>query len=212
MNKGFQVDWNEFKKFIDDRKLSIQWIDWRGSYWLKASDGFFILECVIKKVDPVPGESDQEDFETNYKTDGNKLVKEKATLKMAKAKAAASDGVATILLKVPGIIGSGDGRVVEGGEGWFETSDEDDRVEVHITDEDNILGLGSGATIDSYTDTDVPTGNQGWYIQANKKSVSVTKIADAGFVPAGLYLKIIGTKVSTQSNDTFRCNILWGKR
>lgn len=75
--KGFQVDWNEFKAFVNDRNLSIQWLDWRGKYWMKAFDGAFELECVVDKVDTPADGSDQKDFEDNYKANGNKKLEAK---------------------------------------------------------------------------------------------------------------------------------------
>lgn len=74
--KNMQVDWLEFKQFVDDRGLSVQWIDWKGSYWLRAFDSFFSIECVLKKQDPIPQGSGLEDFVNNYKNNGNKKLDE----------------------------------------------------------------------------------------------------------------------------------------
>lgn len=65
-----EVAWTDFKTFVDVRFLSIQWVDINQRYWLKAYDGPFILECIIRKSES-PSE-EQADFETNYKENGNK--------------------------------------------------------------------------------------------------------------------------------------------
>lgn len=65
-----QVTWSELKDFVDSRNLSIQWIELFGRYQLIAFDGPFSLETSILKSDPT--NDDQLDFETNYKSKGNK--------------------------------------------------------------------------------------------------------------------------------------------
>lgn len=61
------VSWNIIKNFAIDRSLSIQYIDLSDSYDLIAFDGLFKLECNL----PKDGSSDQTDFETNFKAQGN---------------------------------------------------------------------------------------------------------------------------------------------
>ena len=65
------VDWDQIKSFVDLRCVSIQWVDLGDRYWLQAFDGPFSLQCFIHK------EADTDaaalvDFETNYKSAGNK--------------------------------------------------------------------------------------------------------------------------------------------
>jgi len=139
------------------------------------------------------------------------VILEKGTLKLAKAKATTSSGVATILLKVPGTPGSGDGRLIESGYGWFLIPHADDYAEVYVSDEDNILGYGAGAIVGSYTDTDVPSANKGWYFPKPDPTLRVDALAGIGFINAGLYLKIIATK-GDLSSDTFMVNLKWGVR
>lgn len=67
-----QVDWSIFKQFVDSRSLSIQWIDLTNQYWLKAFDDSFSLECYLDKS--VPDTTNIDDFEANYKTNGNKRL------------------------------------------------------------------------------------------------------------------------------------------
>ncbi len=135
----------------------------------------------------------------------------RATLKIARAKDATTSGISTILIKSPGTPGSSEGRLIEGGSAWFETPHHDDYVCIFVTDEDDILGYGEGATIGTYTDTDLDTANQGWYIPYPKGWADLSTFGGIGFIPAGLYLKVIATK-GDASSDTFRMNVKWGKR
>lgn len=64
-----EVTWSEFKNFVTQRGISIQFVEMRGSYFMKAFDGAFSLECNL----PVGvGDSDTADFESNFKANGNK--------------------------------------------------------------------------------------------------------------------------------------------
>ena len=42
-----EIIWSEFKKAVDERGLSIQYIVHQGNYLLKAIDGAFILDCSL---------------------------------------------------------------------------------------------------------------------------------------------------------------------
>jgi len=139
------------------------------------------------------------------------IMPERASVRMAKAKAATVSGVATILIQVPGTPGSSDGRIISGGNGWFDSLHADDHIEIYITDEDNLKGGGAGLVIGTYTDTDCPLACQGWFINPHKGFVDIRQLETFGFLPAGFYVKIIGTK-GDLSSDTFRVNLKWGKR
>jgi len=69
-----KVDWDILKTFIDSKGLSPQFIELPGKYIIKTFDGPFELDCLIQKTDPVIVGSEQEDFEDNYKADGNKKM------------------------------------------------------------------------------------------------------------------------------------------
>ena len=135
-------------------------------------------------------------------------IPERATLKIAKAKATTVNGIATVLLKVPGspITVS---RSISGGEGWFETSHPDDFAAIFVTDEDNILGYGIGFVVGTYVDTALPIENQGWYLPRPTQLLNVEAMTSFGRLNGGFYLKIVATK-GDLSLDTFRCNIIWG--
>ena len=137
------------------------------------------------------------------------IIKEQAILRMARFKVATVTGVSELLVKIPGTAGSGDGRYVEGGRGWFETHNLDDCFTVCITDEDNIMGYGAGVMVGSYTEQEIATINEGWYIPVGSKEVIVNAMAGMGWIPSGLYLKITATK-GDLSADNFRMNLNWG--
>lgn len=67
------VDWTNFKNFVSERGLSIQYLDINGIYYLFAFDGIFSLTCKLEKSSPNPN-VEQSDFETNFKANGNKKV------------------------------------------------------------------------------------------------------------------------------------------
>ena len=64
-----KIDWSTFKSFVDDRSLSIQFLEHTDCFDLWASDGFVTYTC-----DLVKGTSDATDFENNYESDGNKKI------------------------------------------------------------------------------------------------------------------------------------------
>lgn len=67
-----ELNWLEFKTFVDSRSLFVQWTENSKFYSLSAYDGPMCKECKIWIDDPA--NEDQEDFETNYKDNGNKKL------------------------------------------------------------------------------------------------------------------------------------------
>lgn len=61
--------WSAFKEFVDERSLSIQWLDDGENYHLSAVDNIFQVCCLLSKSNP---NDDLIDFETNYKPLGNR--------------------------------------------------------------------------------------------------------------------------------------------
>jgi hypothetical protein len=119
------------------------------------------------------------------------------------------DGIATILIKVPGAYGI-DNRYISYGIGWFDTKHPDDRAKVFIIDHDNIFGFGVDYIVGTYTDIDVPEQQQGWRIPYHTGIIEVAALGGYGKVPAGLYLKIIGIKGGGITTGRFYVNISWG--
>ena len=63
-----EISWSEFKKVVDARGLSIQYVEIGNNYWLKGLDGAFSLECFIP-IDPT--HVDTAVFLASYKSSGN---------------------------------------------------------------------------------------------------------------------------------------------
>lgn len=68
--EAVQVDWSQFKAFVQARNISVQWVIVGSNYWLKAFDGLFCLECLVPLDNSLS--QDTVDFETNFKNIGNK--------------------------------------------------------------------------------------------------------------------------------------------
>ena len=146
------------------------------------------------------------------------LITEYATLKLAKGKGVTTASTpATVDIKSPGDPTTKDGRVVRGGQAWFETPHADDYIEVYLVDKDNLIPVESRVAfpnypiIGSFTDEEVDAANKGFWIPIHQKFIEVRAIGDMGFINAGFYLRMIGHK-GDNSVDTFRANIEWGKR
>lgn len=60
------LSWEIFKNMVDQRDLTVQWIDQNNRYKLYIMDGFFICVCYLDKDDS----ANTIDFEQNYKNDG----------------------------------------------------------------------------------------------------------------------------------------------
>ncbi len=84
---NIKVPWAELKQFLDDRSVSPQYINFSSSYIIFGIDGDMILRCEMVKVNPAPVDSDQKDFEDNYKDSGNKTFTDSdgATINRPKA-------------------------------------------------------------------------------------------------------------------------------
>jgi hypothetical protein len=141
------VRWAEFKAFANSRQLRIQYRETDTFYHLKVSDNWFGFECNLHKQDDAV---DVADFEANHKDNANapllsevttQFEKNDKTTKLCKAKAQinAQTKTATILVKVPGVPGSGDGRFISGGFAIADDYDKDDYATARIKDEDRML-------------------------------------------------------------------------
>lgn len=139
------------------------------------------------------------------------FLRDNVALKLARGKASTDENhKATVDIKIPGVAGSEDGRVVAGGQGWFENADIDDYFKIFVVDVDGVLAP-AGTVLGSYTDVDVDVDNQGVYVPKGKEYLEVNSLGTFGFIQAGLYLRIEGYK-SNNTADTLRCNIIWGIR
>ena len=129
-------------------------------------------------------------------------------LRMASGKVLSNaTGLAVLDIKVPGIIGSEDGRYVQGGSAWFANHHNDDHFQVHVIDVDNLMGYGAGVQIGTYTEEG---DNAGFYAEPDGR-VQVSSMGFFGFLPSGVYLRMIGQS-GDFAVDSLYMNVTWGKK
>ena len=68
----FNLKWSDLKDFASSRNISIQWAISSNIYLLAAIDG--PLEATAQIPITTPAGSDQTDFETNFKPNGNQPI------------------------------------------------------------------------------------------------------------------------------------------
>lgn len=140
---NIEVGWSTLKEFVDERSLSIQWVDIDVKYLLCAMDGPFCLNSEIKKENPA--NSDQTDFENNYKTIGNKSPKSqvvtqyeldnKSLRTIAVFCQTNSSGIAKVSIKIPS-----NGRYVAYGDAEFEEKEFGDYIsKIEVSDLDRLI-------------------------------------------------------------------------
>jgi hypothetical protein len=226
-----EVTWTIFKGIIDERGLSIQWIDINDTYYLKLFDGAFEVSCKLYKL--AEDSTDKDDFEANYQAAGNiaprsttQFERTDLELKLARVKTTIVDGEGIISLKVPT-----EGRYVSGGWGIIDTYDPDDHCFIYVEDTDRIIATMNGGlsdedmqavipgypTIGSYTDTDLAAENQGWWFWPLNKhdgtcgELEFEPIGGYAAVPGDMYLvmRVVRPNVS---GGVIRASIFWGKQ
>jgi hypothetical protein len=117
-------------------------------------------------------------------------------------------GLADVIIKVPTA-----GRAIEGGSAWFENHEPGDWVSASLKDDDNILGYGAGFVVDSFDDTDLAAGQQGWYFMGSQPIVLNPIVTDdPSDIPGNFYLHVCGHKKNVATADTLYVNIHWGRR
>lgn len=182
----YSVGWEVFKTRIDDQLIHFdEIID--GDVYILTSDKF---KCKIPKP--------HVEYEADYQSKANDVRNGSSTTKNARVKSVTTDGIASITIVIPA-----KGRLLSSGEGWFETKHVDDHVKVSILKAD-------GSLAKSYYDDDLPSARQGIYMGLDGIAC-IRAITGSKFIKAGFKLKIEAVK-GDLSADTFRCNILWGKR
>jgi hypothetical protein len=169
-------------------------------------------------------------------------------LKMARIKTTVASNVGIASILVPGTFGVDDGRYIAGGYGMIDTYDPDDYLVVTIEDTDRAIcaamGLATDGTADatiqgmgvlpgalsgfgalpnypvikSYTDTDVPSENAGWYFYPLAQGSTLSPIGEIeveplgfyGHIPSGLYLVFTINRPNV-ATGTLRGDIFWGE-
>lgn len=218
MRFDIELPWSEFKtQILDDNTWQWIYFDVDNHYRIFAKQNDFTVICKMYK----DSGSDQTDFETNYiplvstRFESNVQTQFERTdivLKIAKSKATFVAGAAEISIKVPGEIGSGDGRYVAGGFAFVNLFSFGDKVtHIKVVDVDNILGYGAETVIQTYHDVDVGTEENGWYLWPSHQGsgeIEIDPLGYYGFIPSGLYLEIYFE--SSLATDVY-CDIWWGK-
>jgi hypothetical protein len=72
-----EVDWNDMKAFLDERKLPAQYIKFRNTYWIMGADGPFQIWCRIPIANTEQGDTiqpDEADFVANYLPNANTVL------------------------------------------------------------------------------------------------------------------------------------------
>jgi hypothetical protein len=108
-------------------------------------------------------------------------------------------------------VGAG-GRYVDAGIAWFDTANALDRIKhAELVDLDNIFGYGSGFVVKCLHDDDISEENQGWRIPYKRGHVEVDTMAGYGYIPEGLYIRVLGVKDPSNKSGYMFFNIKWGK-
>jgi hypothetical protein len=68
-----EITWPEIKTFLIDRSLSANYVEFTDMYIITGVDGYLSFFCKLRK----DNSTDQTDFETNFKPDGNKTLQPK---------------------------------------------------------------------------------------------------------------------------------------
>ena len=141
-----QVVWSIFKQFLQEKSTYPQYVDLGRSYWMKAFNGSFELDCSIDK-----DTDDCVDFETNFKASSNQQIKSEVitqyekddkTLKLSRGYSAVDgNGQAICYVKVPGAFGVGVGRYLMGGYGISADYHPDDFVTCFVEDKDRNIAM-----------------------------------------------------------------------
>lgn len=66
--------WSEFKTLVANKGLKMQYYSHSGLYKIFAIDNGVLWKHEVEIASPAPSESDQEDFEDNYKDDANGTI------------------------------------------------------------------------------------------------------------------------------------------
>ena len=153
------VEWPEFKNFVNNRGVSIQYLNVNNGYYLMSFDGQVGIKCLIPN-----GTDAQADFESNFKALATTNVSPNTVvttqfewnnkdLKLASVSAAVnSSGVALTSIKIPGTFGSGGGRYILGGYAISEDYDKDDRAICWVSDDDRNICAALGLATDGSAD------------------------------------------------------------
>ncbi|NIU83396.1 MAG: hypothetical protein GWN64_07935 [Candidatus Thorarchaeota archaeon] len=202
-------EWSDFYLFAKKKLLVVNYEETDVGYRLFSIEGPVIYKCNIRK-----GSQDAQQFEQKQKQLSNMPMREQereqARPKLVSGQADTVDGVATVFLKIPGTPGESL-RYLKGGFGWFGNPGHGDKIKVYLTDEDNMMGEGSGYTVASFNDEEAEEQYRGWLISPHDPIITVEGFEDYMEIASGLYLKVVAIK-GDSSSDTFYMNLYQGER
>lgn len=213
-----EINWSEFKTFIDSRNLSIQYVVYNNNYHLKGFDGFFELECLIPFDRSLS--SDTIDFEDNYKANGNqsiiqnvgtKLERDDIVLKLGRISGQAdANGDLILNIIIPGTTGIIT-RYISGGYVYVDPYTWDSAlIKCEVIDVDNIFGFGANTILKQYHDSELATENQGWYFEKSygtEGSIDIEPLGWYGSLYGGVTLRIT---FKIEANANIKGLLLWG--
>ena len=84
-----------------------------------------------------------------------------------------------------------------------------DWVEMMVVDVDGIMAP-AGTVVATYTDAEVPAGNQGWFVPPGG-SVQISAVGGPGRLVGGLYFRVVAHRGDGAQGQDFCANIAWGE-
>lgn len=199
----YNVTWTDLKNFAVERDLSIQWLIIKNIYYLAAIDGQMKLAAQIPIITPTPPNTDQSDFETNFKANGNESPKGNSVIVLGKDNLSLSpfgaistdNSGSTILIAgttTPWDIPLPSQMVLRGATFFSQNAVIGDWISVQVVDKDNVTGQGgtpeNPTIIGSYAIS--------WYIAPG----IMNKLEDVSIsesLPKGIYMRINYSSVGT---------------
>lgn len=202
------LGWSEFKNFITSNELGYKIIELDKDYKLVAKDDWFEAICYIQKTDPV--NADQLDFETNYKSLGNKKLSgpihtfglsEGGTLRARLIgifnQPVQNSGTTNLDWKIPqssyGYPAVNKQSYMDGIEYFAEDSKVGDHITLQVIDKDGVY-YPAGTVLDEF--------GTNWGILPNQSTIKLYK---AKLIP-GLYIRVSYTSTGT-TDINFICNL-----
>lgn len=210
-----EVKWQDLKTFIDTRNISVQWISFENKYLVMALDGNFKLICDIDKEETAPSGSDQEDFENNYKPNGNQTFSDSTGIPLVRIKA--FNNTDDLRFRGTGITGIAtkntstnidyrmpENRFINGADLILKDQEWGDSIKFQVVDIDNLLGYGAGVVLDEFG-TD-------WQVVSDQQNQGQIIIPYPALVNAGLYIRIVYTSTGTVNDVSVKCNLFLHKK
>ena len=120
-----------------------------------------------------------------------------------------SSGDVVIDMKIPGTDPALLSRFIRDARIWFDDPEPGDKIiSVVIIDIDAIV-YPANTIVGSYTDDEVPSANQGWFMSSEKSIVEA--LTGFGELPEAFYLRLVAKKGSAVLGKKIRINLHWAK-